>query len=229
MLSLGYYFHSIVALLFEQRKKDFWQMMIHHVATSTLIILSWWISFFRIGSVILLLHDVADPWMEMAKMANYTGRHAKLCDTLFVVFTIAFGITRLLYYPLFVLNAVIYRVVPHPSRPDILLPPWCTYSETPLCQTVGPFFCGQCSHFGAYTVFVVLLLLLQVLHVIWYYMILRIAYEALAFGGVQKDVRSDPDVSEGEEWAARGCSEDEESENLDGGENKSEREGKKEK
>ena len=50
--------------------------------------------------------------------------------------------------------------------------------------------------FGAYYIFNILLYILQVMHVIWFYMILRMAYKAILAGGIEKDDRSESDESE---------------------------------
>lgn len=51
--------------------------------------------------------------------------------------------------------------------------------------------------FGAYYLFNILLYLLQIMHIIWFYMICRMAYKGLTTGKVDKDDRSES--SEGDE------------------------------
>ena len=46
-------------------------MFIHHVATLLLLILSWTNHMHRMGSLVLLIHDFADHWLEFAKLARY--------------------------------------------------------------------------------------------------------------------------------------------------------------
>ena len=46
-------------------------MFIHHVATLALLILSWTNHMHRMGSLVLLIHDFADHWLELAKLARY--------------------------------------------------------------------------------------------------------------------------------------------------------------
>ena len=50
--------------------------------------------------------------------------------------------------------------------------------------------------FPAYYLFNVLLYILQVMHLIWFYMIVRIAYKAITVGTVDKDDRSESDFDE---------------------------------
>ena len=55
------------------KRKDFAEMFIHHLATLALLTLSWTTQMHRIGSLVILVHDFADHWMELAKMARYAN------------------------------------------------------------------------------------------------------------------------------------------------------------
>ena len=68
MFEMSYYVSLTISHCFEQRKKDFWEMLIHHFATIGLISLSYYVNFTRIGALIMLCHDIADPWLELAKV-----------------------------------------------------------------------------------------------------------------------------------------------------------------
>merc|ERR1711871_1081740 len=62
----------LVALLFpDKRRKDFWQMLIHHIACVVLLGLSFWMRFHRAGLMALWLHDMADIFLYMGKSARY--------------------------------------------------------------------------------------------------------------------------------------------------------------
>ncbi|XP_036414922.1 ceramide synthase 5 [Colossoma macropomum] len=97
------------------------------------------------------------------------AKYQRLCDFLFVVFGAAFIGTRLIIYPFWILNSTMFES-------------W---------EIVGPF--------TSWWVFNSLLLVLQVLHIIWSYLIVRIAFNALMRGKVSKDVRSDIESSSEEE------------------------------
>uniref|UniRef100_A0A3B4EFY2 TLC domain-containing protein n=1 Tax=Pygocentrus nattereri TaxID=42514 RepID=A0A3B4EFY2_PYGNA len=97
------------------------------------------------------------------------AKYQRLCDFLFVVFGASFIGTRLIIYPFWILNSTMFES-------------W---------EIVGPF--------TSWWVFNSLLLVLQVLHIIWSYLIVRIAFNALMRGKVSKDVRSDIESSSEEE------------------------------
>jgi ceramide synthetase len=170
-IELGSYFHQLMWT--EVNRSDALQMIAHHFITIALIVASYLTNYTRIGSTILLLHDIPDVIMELAKVLNYTSK-AKgndwlrpIVDGLFAMFMISFFITRLVIYPRHILYSVIKEGVDH----------------------------FGCQHAGCY-VFIGLLTSLQALHIFWFYLIARMAYRLLVVGQVEKDVRSD---DEGEE------------------------------
>ncbi len=75
----GVYIHQLWWT--EISRKDFKEMTIHHIATLLLLSLSYVTSFTRIGSTIILVHDLADIFLETAKIFVYlkkysTGTHS---------------------------------------------------------------------------------------------------------------------------------------------------------
>jgi hypothetical protein len=73
------YAYATASVFIEPRQKDFVFMVVHHIATLFLIHMSYLNGFFRIGSAILLCHEVSDPFMEIAKMFLYAGAN-KVCN-----------------------------------------------------------------------------------------------------------------------------------------------------
>jgi ceramide synthetase len=71
-VELGMYVHMLLMHFFERRRKDFVEMVLHHIVTLLLIVFSFLFDFRRIGVVIMLVHDVSDPFLEFAKLANYS-------------------------------------------------------------------------------------------------------------------------------------------------------------
>ncbi|XP_015359238.1 ceramide synthase 4 [Marmota marmota marmota] len=93
-------------------------------------------------------------------------RFTVVCDALFVIFSFVFFFTRLILYP----TQIIYT----------------TYYESILDR--GPFF--------GYYFFNMLLMMLQVLHVYWFGLILRMLINFLRKGQMAKDIRSDVEESD---------------------------------
>ncbi|KAG8129406.1 hypothetical protein E2320_016159 [Naja naja] len=93
------------------------------------------------------------------------AKYQRLCDATFVLFGVVFLITRLGIFPIWILNSTMFES-------------W---------EIIGPY--------PSWWFFNSLLLILQVLHIIWSYFIIRIAYKAMARGKVSRDERSDVESS----------------------------------
>ncbi|XP_071573348.1 ceramide synthase 6 [Temnothorax nylanderi] len=159
MISMAFYWALSFSQFFDVRRKDFWQMFIHHIATISLMCFSWVGNLTRIGSLVLLVHDSADIFLEAAKISKYAN-YQKICDCIFVVFTILWIGTRMGVYPF-----------------------WIIYSTSIEAPKIVPMF-------PAYYIFNSLLILLLLLHAFWTYVILQIAYNAFNAGQMEGDIRS---------------------------------------
>ncbi|XP_048346457.1 ceramide synthase 5 isoform X2 [Sphaerodactylus townsendi] len=99
------------------------------------------------------------------------AKYQHLCDFTFILFSAIFIVTRLGIFPVWILNSTLFES-------------W---------ELIGPY--------QSWWLFNGFLVMLQVLHIIWSYFILRVAYKALARGKVSKDDRSDMETSSDEEDA----------------------------
>lgn len=66
MISLSFYWSLTVSQFFDIKRKDFWQMFVHHIATIMLMSFSWVTNLHRVGTLVLLLHDCADIFLEVS-------------------------------------------------------------------------------------------------------------------------------------------------------------------
>ncbi len=180
-MELGCYLHQLLWCEVTTSRTDSLEMIVHHIATIALLSCSYLTNHVRIGSVILIVHDVADIFLEFAKCFNYVAQNNKkwkdtarlICDSMFGVFVIVFFASRLVIYPGYVLRSYFFDG-----------------------------FIGE----GKYgfdwvggKIFTVCLLLLQILHVYWFSLIL-IMIKKLLTTGIETDCRSDDEVNtEGQE------------------------------
>ena len=158
-----------------------------------------WISFnHRIGTLVLILHDVGDIFLPIGKCYTYAEEHIRLTKTkaqyemhkiigmfFFVMFVIAFAIPRLLMYGLLVFQGVADKYLWYKC---------CGYDPKTK-------FCGECSDLGCKggkwdTPLLVVLGLLYPMHVYWFYLILKMALRLLLHPGKYDDVRSDDDADD---------------------------------
>ncbi|XP_075620012.1 ceramide synthase 3 isoform X2 [Balearica regulorum gibbericeps] len=140
--------------------QDFLAHVVHHLAAIGLMSGSWCGNYVRLGTLVMFVHDTADFWLEAAKMFNY-ARWEKTCNMLFIIFSIAFFITRIILFPFWILRATLYQ----PTY----------YSTTPVI---------------AYFLFNGQLLILQGLHLYWGYLIFKILRRFIFLKDL-KDDRSD--------------------------------------
>ncbi|KAI8911471.1 TRAM/LAG1/CLN8 homology domain-containing protein [Gorgonomyces haynaldii] len=166
LTSFASYSFGFLTLFWEQEQSllDLFVMIGHHIATLTLIGASYLYSFHRFGMVILLLHDVSDPFMELAKMFLYSG-YNRIADVLFVTFAAVFISSRNIFYPFFVLPSI-YK--------------YCRYPDGRLFPS---------DNFNIW-VFQAPLWFLEVLHIYWSCLILKMIYKAIVEKGVKDDIRN---------------------------------------
>ncbi|CAB3220224.1 unnamed protein product [Arctia plantaginis] len=159
MISASFYWALTMSQFTDVRRKDFWQMFVHHIATIALLSFSWVCNLHRIGTLVLLLHDCADVFLDSAKAAKYAN-YQRFCDVVFALFAIVWIITRLGFYPFYII--------------------WSTWFRAPM---LGPIF-------PAYYLFNGLLCLLLLLHLVWTWLILQVAYKSIGSGQMDGDIRS---------------------------------------
>ena len=169
LTELSFYVSLLFSQFIDAKRKDFYQMFVHHIVTISLILVCYATDYHRFGAVIMWLHDAADVWLEAAKVFNY-AKWQRVCDNLFVMFALVFFATRWIFYPFWVLHAYIF---------------------------ITPAILGKCN--GVHTFLAVKLCVLQVLHLYWGYLIARMAYELTTKGVVKGDTRSDSENATGSE------------------------------
>ena len=93
MAELSFYFSLACTLLIDNKRKDFNEQIIHHVATLALLGLSYVCNFTRIGALVMWCHDISDIFLESAKLCVYakpTIAKVPVADILFAIFGIIF-------------------------------------------------------------------------------------------------------------------------------------------
>ena len=166
-IQLGCYIHQVCWT--EVSRSDAMEMILHHVTTILLLTFSYITNFTRVGASILLLHDSSDVFLESAKCFNYVSKAkdskwaCKFCDTIFALFAITFFVTRLIIYPRYIIYSVFFEAPTHFG-----------------------------TNWAGFWVFSVLLVILQLLHIFWFYLIAKMLWTLLSTG-VEKDERSDDD------------------------------------
>lgn len=165
MIEMAFYVATTATQFFDVRRKDFWEMFVHHIMTILLMFGSYSMNYTKIGCVILIVHDSADFYLEFAKMGKYAN-HTATTNIGFLLFTLAFFVSRLLILPFWVIPTIWEEGLRGHG----------------VLSVIYFLFCA--------------LLVLQVLHFYWFSHIVRVLYSTLTIGEVGRDTRSDSEDSQ---------------------------------
>jgi len=163
ILECSFYISLSISLCVDVKRKDFVEMIIHHIATIALITFSYMDNFYRVGSLIIILHDPCDVILQFGKMSKYL-KYQRITDTMFVLFTLSWFVSRLVLLPSKIVKAVLF--------------------ETPLVASKPHVHWVFCS----------MLITLQILHVVWFYFIIK-AIQKVLKGQQATDTRSETESS----------------------------------
>ncbi|KAF2225792.1 TLC domain-containing protein [Elsinoe ampelina] len=169
----------VLVLMLEKPRKDFKELVLHHIVTLALIWLSYRFHFTYIGIAVYITHDISDFFLATSKVLNYLDSP--------------------LTGPYFLLFILIWTYLRHYINLLIL---WSVLTEF---RSVGPFVLNwstqqyKCSLSQAITFG--LLATLQAVNLFWLFLILRIAVRFVTTK-VGKDERSEDEEEEEEEVEA---------------------------
>jgi hypothetical protein len=173
IIETGFYWSLLFStIVFDVRRADFMQMMLHHFVTILLLSLSFSINFIRVGTLVLLSHDAADILLDLLKLFRYANWDMAL-NVGYLVFMAIWISSRLIYYPFWVINSTIYdapRMIQENYRYEDLF-------QRPICPRL----------------LVGMLCTLVFLHIFWTYVLIKIAIQATTTTGKMEDIRESDD------------------------------------
>ncbi|KAJ6635432.1 Ceramide synthase 2 [Pseudolycoriella hygida] len=105
MISLSLYCAFTITQLLDNKRKDFWQIFVHHVTAALIMVLCWGCNLLRVASLVLVVHDITDIFLEPTKIAQY-AKYRKTGDCLLPVFTVVWIVTRLVCFPRLIYSCV---------------------------------------------------------------------------------------------------------------------------
>lgn len=190
LFAMAFYSQALFGLLYvDERMKDFGEMLTHHIATILVMGLSMSTNMHRIGSTIVLLHDVGDVFLYTAKFFH-VGNFQTLANVLFFLFTVTFAVTRLVIFPCVPFYAAMgpYSHL-YPSTRYILgkipnITSRFEFSGYGICVAGG--YCVSTMYLMGLCLFCLLFL-----HMYWFTLIVKLLIKTLKDGGV---VKGDPRV-----------------------------------
>ncbi|KAF8555765.1 longevity assurance proteins LAG1/LAC1 [Imleria badia] len=172
LTQIAWYIHQVVIVNTEARRKDHVQTMAHHIITIMLMVLTYAVNLTRIGCVSMVLMDCSDVLLPLVKMLRYLALHS-LCDVAFIIFLVSWFITRHVLF-IFVIKSIVVDSVR--LVPEMWAPERGNYYSPLVHKTMS-----------------VSLVFLQVIQVIWFALICRIAYRVVTGHGVTDDRSEEED------------------------------------
>ncbi|KAH7876279.1 longevity assurance proteins LAG1/LAC1 [Lentinula edodes] len=182
LMQMAYWVQQLLVLVLglEKPRKDYYELVAHHIVTIWLVGWSYLINLTLIGNAVYMSMDIPDTFLAFSKILNYLqAERAKIVS--FVVFTFVWTYFR------HILNFYILYSV------------WFEYDLTPESSKVWIWADGTYLNWWMkYQVFAPLLLL-QFLNLFWYFLIMRIAYRAMTSNEVSDERSDDEDDGEAED------------------------------
>jgi very-long-chain ceramide synthase len=202
LVQFGFWLQQIAVVNIEERRKDHWQMFTHHIFTCALIFTSYGYHQYRVGTLILWIMDFSDIILSLAKVLKYL-KFGLACDIAFGIFMLSWLVLRHGCY-----NVVWYSIYKHipqeikygcyfgsdqDLKGPIPTPADWNHLIQPFTNPVGLV----CWNNNIKWLFLSMLAALQVILLLWFVMIIRVAYKVITGQGAD-DSRSD-DEDDGEE------------------------------
>jgi very-long-chain ceramide synthase len=206
LVQFGFWLQQIAVVNIEERRKDHWQMFTHHIFTCSLIFASYGYHQYRVGTLILCLMDFADIVLPFAKILKYL--HFELaCDIAFGVFLVSWFLLRhvlymTVWYSIYAhipqeIKYGCYRGSVQDLEGPLPIPKDWDHLIQPFKNPVGLVCWNNNIKWG----FLVMLAGLQVILLLWFALIVRVAYKVITGKGAE-DVRSDDEDDDEEEEEA---------------------------
>lgn len=158
----------------DKPRKDYFVMYLHHVLTIALVAGSAYTGVYRIGLLVLFVHDFSDVFVDLLKICNYLNLEGPaglfLSEASYLANLGMWMYWRLWVYPSKVLNSSFFESAE-----------LCTDNEWAF-SPIGVSFWGASN---------IMLHTLLALHVWWYFLMLRIGYKIVMGSGAHQAGREE--------------------------------------
>ncbi|OAD06907.1 hypothetical protein MUCCIDRAFT_155430, partial [Mucor lusitanicus CBS 277.49] len=170
LVQFAYWLQQIFVLQIEAPRKDYKELVMHHINTLLLISLSYCCNFTRVGNAVFVCMDLPDTILALAKALNYC-LPGIVCNTTFGIMVVSWLYTRVYLFGCIILSTL--------TEPDLYVPQFVLHPPS------GNWF----PYFVKYII-AGLMIGLYFLILFWTLMIFKVIYRILTEPEA-KDVRSD--------------------------------------
>ncbi|KAM0695632.1 hypothetical protein Q7P36_004114 [Cladosporium allicinum] len=194
---LAFWLQQVAVLHLESRRKDHFQMLLHHVVTIMLLAGSYSYRQWRAGNAILVCMDLVDIILPLAKVLRYANLQ-RSCDVAFGVFVAAWVVTR---HVLFL--AICWSIYEHVNDTTMFYGTYSTITGDLMSPNgndkiianifqsfMNPSAESVVFNAGVRWLFLGILLFLQCITITWFVMIVRVIMRIFRGQGAT-DVRSE--------------------------------------
>ncbi|KAG2211291.1 TLC domain-containing protein [Mucor mucedo] len=170
LIQFAFWLQQVFVLQIEAPRKDYQELVLHHINTLLLVSFSYTCNFTRVGNAVFVCMDLPDAFLALAKTLNYM-MPGMICNAAFVVMFISWMYTRVYIYGKIILSTL--------TEPELYVP------EFVLDPLNGQWF----PHFVKYII-AGLMIGLYLLILFWTLMIIKV-FVKMAISSEASDVRSD--------------------------------------
>ncbi|KAJ5777386.1 hypothetical protein N7520_000632 [Penicillium odoratum] len=201
----AFWIQQLLVINIEERRKDHWQMLTHHLLTIGLLYTSYTLHLTRVANLVLILMDVVDIFFPLAKCFKYLGL-STLRDIMFGVFMVSWFLARHVWYVTNMYHIWVYMPDTvkigcyHTSENKLVTGPtplpekgWSHMFEA-FINPSGTICYNDSIRWG----FLASLGFLQIITIIWFFMIVKVAIRVVQGNGAD-DIRSDDEDEASEE------------------------------
>lgn len=201
ILQISYWSSCLLFLNFEVKRRDYYVFVLHHVSTIILLSFSHVLNFWRVGLIILLVHDVVDMFLYASKSLNYClFKKNVLLSICYALFVLSYFYFRIYLY-------FFYLVLP--------------LSNTKLIREYTDGFVNSHYDVPGGVVLIVLLWVLMIMHIYWFLLIIKMTYVFIMkmgnFGVSSKKTENEPiqDIRSDDEEDAENFEDEDEDQDQD--------------
>lgn len=108
-----HFYELIVCVFFHRQNRDFPEMILHHITTIALIVISFNVHYMVPGAIIMLVHDTSDIFILLCRMAKELAGDLTIAISWVVMF-LTWCYLRLYYYPDRIIKVFFYEMWTHP-------------------------------------------------------------------------------------------------------------------
>ncbi|KAL4943877.1 TLC domain-containing protein [Aspergillus oleicola] len=200
----AFWLQQLIVINIEERRKDHWQMLSHHIVTIILLWTSYALHLTRVANLILVLMDVVDIFFPLAKCLKYLG-FSTVRDIMFGFFMTSWFVTRHVFYlrTMWSIYTDMYEEISvgcyHGPQDKLAGPtPFPTDSWSHILEPFRRPSGTICYSDNIRLWFLGALGFLQLITMYWFVLIVRVAIRVIKGQGAD-DIRSDDEDESGEE------------------------------